>query len=164
MSALRPCPTLKIDSFFLAGPGNRGGLSPVFRPRLRPAEKTGTVTVYSSPGARIPRVPPRWASGKNGDCHRLFVAWSTHPPRPATMGQRCSPVAHGGAAPGRTGEGAYPTPEAPFSSPFRVWEPLMNGYSENRQGPIPFPPVILERSEESHLAGEVSPQPARGSC
>jgi len=31
MSALRPCPTLRIDSFFLAGPGNRGGLSPSIR-------------------------------------------------------------------------------------------------------------------------------------
>jgi len=50
---------LKIASFFLAGLGNRGGLSPVFRPRWSPAEKTGTVTVYSSPGARIPCVQRR---------------------------------------------------------------------------------------------------------
>jgi len=70
MSALRPRPTLKIDSFFPAGPENRGGLSPVFRPRLHPAEKTGTVTVYSSPGARIPRVPPRRAKG-TGPSHKI---------------------------------------------------------------------------------------------
>jgi len=65
--------TLKIDSFFLAGPGNRGGLSPVFRPRLRRAEKTGTVTVYSSPEARIPRVPPRRAK-RTGPSHEIPAA------------------------------------------------------------------------------------------
>jgi len=62
---------LKTDSFFPAGPENRGGLSPVFRPRLRAAEKTGTVTVYSSPGARIPRVPPRRAKATG-------PSWAAH--------------------------------------------------------------------------------------
>jgi len=39
----------------------------------------------------------------------------------------------------------------------------MNGYSENKQGPITFLHVILERSEESHVAGEETPQRARRS-
>ena len=48
----------------------------------------------------------------------------------------------------------------PFSSPFRVWGTLMNGCSESKQGPVPFHHVILERSEESHVAGVESPHPA----
>ena len=48
----------------------------------------------------------------------------------------------------------------PFSSPFRVWRSLMRGCSENEHGHVPFPHVILERSEESHVAGEATPHPA----
>jgi len=110
MSALRPCPTLKIDSFFLAGPGNRGGLSPVFRPRLRPAEKTGTVTVYSSPGARIPRVPPRPIQ-RTGPSHGI----------PAT--ENPSEEFRALSLPPSLGNA--------FSSPFSVWGSHMRGYSEN---------------------------------
>ena len=33
-------------------------------------------------------------------------------------------------------------------------------YPENKQGPVPFPHVILERSEESHVAGEEIPHAA----
>jgi len=151
----------------------------------------GTVTGFSA------QVAP---SGKNGDCHRLFVAWSPHPPRPATLGPghttkprasrvRCAyhPGTHSvpyiphvarcetprpaattkhGLVEGRRKHGLR-TPKSPLpgqTTPifiaFQSVGTLRNGYSENKQGPVPFPHIILERSEESHIAGVETPHPA----
>ena len=88
----------------------------------------GTVTGFSAKVA---------LSGKNGDCHRLFVAWSTHPPRPATTGQGNRPKPRD---PCRTksvgGISCLEPPKlgSPFSLPFSVWGTHMNGYSENDTG------------------------------
>jgi len=136
-----------MDSFFLAGPGNRGGLSPVFRPRLRPAEKTGTVTVYSSPGARIPRAPPRRAKG-TGPSHEIPAA----------------------ANPWEESRALSLAPKlgSPFSSPFKVWgtptlrkaadrnvrPPALPYYSENR-------PLCRNAAVSAARAGRM---PALRSC
>ena len=65
MSALRPCPALKISKV----------------PFRSPTSFSNEVKNPTSPGRKF------LSRRKNGDCHRLFVAWSAHPPRPATTGQ-----------------------------------------------------------------------------
>ena len=112
--------TLRIDGdchrFFGQGRAQRKkrGLSPSIR-RLE----------HASPASRRDGPREQAQARRSLPWQKRRTGMSALRPCPALkMGQRCSPVAYGGAAPGRTGEGAYPTPEAPIFIAFqRVGNP-----------------------------------------